>query len=255
MTDSIWKRIKTEIEHWNRSTWSFEAVGDHWDATKDYDDINDETYSYFRRFIDGLRFSNIPHGASVLDFCARTGNGTAYFYQNKKIDKAVCADVSRRMGQICRERVQNVGLRKFMWVPVNDYVLPFARASFDAVLCFETVEHFSEPFRLIKEMSRVLRPGGNLILTTPNLLWEPVHAFAAIAKLHHSEGPHRFIPYRHLLGMVKDAGFSIERAETTVLIPDGPEFLIKLGEWIERHTRHTIMPIFGLRRIIIGRRL
>lgn len=59
MTDSFWQRVKIEIEHWTRPTWSFEDVGAHWDSTEDYDDFNDETYSYFRRFIDGLRLSNL----------------------------------------------------------------------------------------------------------------------------------------------------------------------------------------------------
>ena len=32
--------------------WSLEVVGAHFDHTADYDDINKETYSYFRRFTD-----------------------------------------------------------------------------------------------------------------------------------------------------------------------------------------------------------
>jgi hypothetical protein len=54
--------------------------------------------------------------------------------------------------------------------------------------------------------------------------------------------------------MVEDAGFAIERVETTVLIPGGPKFLIKMGEWIEKRTRHSLMPLLGLRRIVIGRK-
>jgi hypothetical protein len=81
-----------------------------------------------------------------------------------------------------------------------------------------------------------------------------MHALAAITNLHHSEGPHRFVRYGRLLQMIRAAGFTIEHAETTVLIPAGPEWLIQLGDWIETRTKETLMPWIGLRRILIGRK-
>jgi SAM-dependent methyltransferase len=72
--------------------------------------------------------------------------------------------------------------------------LPFEDASFDAVLCTEVLEHVAEPERVLAEISRVLKAGGCVILTTP-LYW-PLH-----------EEPYdffRFTPYglRHLLTKV-----------------------------------------------------
>ncbi len=101
--DQALERTRAELAHWRRREWNFAGVGAHWDATEDYDDINAETYSYFRRFVDGLRLSNLPDGAHVLDICARTGNGTLYFHQHGKVGSAVCADVSAKMGDICRQ--------------------------------------------------------------------------------------------------------------------------------------------------------
>jgi SAM-dependent methyltransferase len=251
---SLFGRIREEIEHWRRRHWTFEDVGRHWDATEDYDEINEGTYSYFRRFIDGLRLSDLKPNSHVLDFCARTGNGTAYFFENGKVGSAVCADVSDRMGQICVQRLRQSGMQDFVWERILDYSFPFEDESFDAVLCFETVEHFPDPNRLIQELGRITRPGGSLILTTPNVLWEPIHALAAITKFHHSEGPHRFIRFGKLKSMVEDAGFAIEQAVTTVLIPGGPEWLTRIGELIEERTVNWLMPIFGLRRIVIGRK-
>jgi SAM-dependent methyltransferase len=252
---SLWNKLQTEVSHWLRRNWSFAAVGQHWDATEDYDSINQETYSYYRRFEDGLRLSHGAQKARVLDFCARTGYGSLAFHQAGRLDVAVCADVSWQMGKICRQRLAECGVERMLWLPLTRLPFPLADASFDTVLCFETIEHFPDPESIVLELGRLTRPGGTLILTTPNILWEPIHALAAITELHHSEGPHRFLGYRRLLRCVQQAGFEIEARETTVLIPGGPTWLVKWGEWIERHSRHWLMPIVGLRRIVIGRKI
>lgn len=43
------------------------------------------------------------------------------------------------------------------------------QASFDAVCCVEVVEHVNDPFRLLRELYCSLRPGGTLVLSTPNV--------------------------------------------------------------------------------------
>lgn len=245
-------RIRQEIDHWRRRDWSFADVGAHWDSTEDYDEINEDTYSYFRRFEDGLRLSDVQDEGLTLDVCARTGKGSSFFYEKGKVGRAVCADVSFKMGETCRQRLREAGVPEWIWVPIDDYVLPFRNGAFDTVLCFETVEHFPRPARLISELGRVTRPGGSLILTTPNVLWEPIHALAAILQYHHSEGPHRFVTLRALKRMIAEAGFTIDRDETTVLIPGGPQPLVSLGEWIEARTRRTLMPLLGLRRVLVA---
>ncbi len=45
--------------------------------------------------------------------------------------------------------------------------LPFREGAFDTVLCNEVLEHVPEPALLMVEAARVLRPGGVLLLTTP----------------------------------------------------------------------------------------
>lgn len=40
----------------------------------------------------------------------------------------------------------------------------------DFIICFQVIEHIKDDFKAISEMKRVLRPGGKLIITTPNKL-------------------------------------------------------------------------------------
>lgn len=47
--------------------------------------------------------------------------------------------------------------------------LPFAKETADAVLFSEVVEHLVDPDGALDEIRRVLRPGGHLMLSTPNL--------------------------------------------------------------------------------------
>jgi SAM-dependent methyltransferase len=249
-------QLKDEIKYWTQRSWPMadvEAFFD--DLAADYDEINEGAHSYFRRFTDTLRIADLPDKAHFLDFQARSGNGTAEFYKAGKVGTAVCADVSPEMGKICLERVRAAGLTAVRWQHITSYNFPFDTAEFDTTLCLESVEHFDRPDLLIKELGRVTKADGTLILSTPNFFWEPMHALAAVTGLHHSEGPHRFQRFERLKQMIWDAGFTIEHAETTVLIPAGPDWFIEMGGWIEDRTKDTLMPRIGLRRLFICKRL
>lgn len=51
---------------------------------------------------------------------------------------------------------------------VSDIVnIPVENESFDALLCTEVLEHIPYPMRAITEFSRILKPGGEIILTAP----------------------------------------------------------------------------------------
>lgn len=47
--------------------------------------------------------------------------------------------------------------------------LPYDDATFDAVVCIDGIEHIERPFDFIRECQRILRQGGVLIISTPNL--------------------------------------------------------------------------------------
>ncbi len=48
--------------------------------------------------------------------------------------------------------------------------LPFSENQFDAVGAFNVLEHVDEPERFISDLVRVLKPGGTLIISSPNFL-------------------------------------------------------------------------------------
>ena len=248
----MWERTKLEWHYITQKSWTFTAVGEHWDATEDYDDVNAETYSYFQRFVDGLKYSTLPDHATILDICCRTGNGTAYFAEHGKVKHAICADVSRRFLQLASEYLTERDI-SHETVFFDQLPLPIDSNSVEAILCFETMEHVPDPVAFIEELARVIQPGGELILTTPNYLWEPVHWLAAILDIHHSEGPHRFLRYHHLIDMVRAAGFTIDVDVGTILIPDGPDWLVQWGRRMEARFPRLAHRL-ALRRVLICHR-
>ena len=61
---------------------------------------------------------------------------------------------------------------------------PYADASFDTVLCCELLEHLTEdPMFMMVEINRILKPGGHLVLTTPNI--GSLRAISAILQGYH----------------------------------------------------------------------
>ncbi len=61
---------------------------------------------------------------------------------------------------------------RFFKAPVHHIDLqqkfPIERGTFDLVMCCETIEHLPNQYFLFQEAARILKPGGTLILTTPN---------------------------------------------------------------------------------------
>ncbi len=63
--------------------------------------------------------------------------------------------------------------------------------AFDIVTCWHVIEHATDPRRMLTEIHRILRPGGWLILATPNL---EDHIFRVAYRLARGRRPHLYEP-------------------------------------------------------------
>jgi len=55
-------------------------------------------------------------------------------------------------------------------MPADASNLPFPDGSFDAVISHQFIEHVADPGKVLGEMGRVVKPGGTVLLMSPNLL-------------------------------------------------------------------------------------
>jgi SAM-dependent methyltransferase len=122
-----------------------------------------ELHAAMLRKLDSLFLRHVPAGARVLD----AGCGRSLFTEIRPRwpFTIVAADVEH---DLLRERKAEFG--DVRWVVAGALPLPFADGTFDAVFAGELIEHLVDPAQGLAEFRRVLRPGGRLILTTPNRL-------------------------------------------------------------------------------------
>lgn len=250
--DGIIKRAALEYKYFTSKEWSLKEVSEFWDSVIDYDEINETTYSYYRRFTNSwcLAKDLIKDNMIMLDIQSRSGKGTEFWFQKGAIKKSYLIDFSDFLLDISKERLKDSNC-DYELIKILDYNLPFDDDFFDFVVTYETIEHIGNVNIFIKELSRVLKLGGIMILTCPNVLWEPVHWLAAIVNIHHSEGPHNFLRRRKLLQLFKDNNLEVLKENTTVLLPFNNDTIININEKLEKVLPENVARLIGLRRTFV----
>jgi SAM-dependent methyltransferase len=183
----------------------------------------DAYYHQFRDALVGLA-DGVP--ASVLDVGCGAGEVLVHFRRLGTARTAgielvpSAADVARG-----RPEVDEVVTGDFQTVP-----LPFADESFDLVVASHVLEHVTDPWRALDQLVRLVRPGGQLIGSLPNVRH---HSVWRALVLHGEwryvdEGildrtHYRFFTRRSMVELLEGAGLVVERVVPEVA---GPKSLV-----------------------------
>ena len=108
------------------------------------------TFSYFR-----------AEHRTIVDLGCGEGIALEKFERNFPEKKAIGVDLEIENIEICVEH----GLTAIYG---DVCALPIPDASFDACLCIDMLEHLKDPQQPLREIKRILKPGGRLIIVVPN---------------------------------------------------------------------------------------
>jgi len=100
-----------------------------------------------------------------------------------------------------------------------DLARRFGRSSFDVVVSSECIEHTPDPTRAVEQMLAVLRPGGYLSLSTPNLVWSPIVRGATSLGLRPFVGLEHFSSWSSIRSAVARGGATILEERGLHLFP------------------------------------
>jgi ubiquinone/menaquinone biosynthesis C-methylase UbiE len=103
-----------------------------------------------------------PRAERVLDI--GTGTGRLLEVLAPRVGSAIGIDASRAMLALARARLARPGLDHCAVRLGDMYRLPFAAASFDAVVLQMVLHYAEDPASAVQEAARVLRPGGALLV-------------------------------------------------------------------------------------------
>jgi 2-polyprenyl-3-methyl-5-hydroxy-6-metoxy-1,4-benzoquinol methylase len=132
----------------------------------------------------------------------------------------------------------------------------FPDCSFDIVTLFHVMEHVTNPRTVLAEVSRILKPGGALVLQVPNIDSWQFKAFGV--KWYGLDLPRHVIDYSKeaMLKLLSDAGFVPRRVKHFNLRDNAPAFVSSLFPSLDpvsravRHRKHGVresVPVAWLR--------
>jgi SAM-dependent methyltransferase len=151
----------------------------------------------------------------VLDVGCGTGQLATRMRRDLDGVEVVGCDFSR--GMLSQARSRDAGCR---WVRGDAQRLPFAAASFDALVSTEAFHWFPSQADALDEFFRVLAPGGRLLVV---LIHPPLEALSRAARAwsRASGQPARWPTRECMRRQVERAGFRIERQRHVFRLPAG----------------------------------
>jgi SAM-dependent methyltransferase len=170
-----------------------------------------------RRVLDAvLECVDLPHAARVLD--AGCGSGRT-LNELARLGEAHGMELNPAGVAAARARGHNVLEGRVEAIPFDD-------ASFDLVTCLDVIEH-TDDVAALRELRRVTRPGGRLVVTVP--------AHPGLWSRHDEVNGHRRRYTREMLRQAAGvAGWAVERLTGFNVIYLAPAALVRLARREER---------------------
>jgi ubiquinone/menaquinone biosynthesis C-methylase UbiE len=178
---------------------------------------------------DLIRRAALQPGERVLDVACGTGIVARQAAQQVgPTGTVVGLDINPGMMEVARS-VTPPGVR-IEWREASAADMPFPDASFDVALCQMGLEFMPDKDAALREMRRVLAPGGRLIFNVPGPTPRPFTIMEAAFARHIGAEPVSFVNQvfslndtAEIQGLVSDAGFhdvSVQAADMTLRLPE-----------------------------------
>ena len=156
------------------------------------------------------------------------GNGAQTLAFASSFDQVIGIDISSEFLGDFQLAITSSGLESRITTAVSEgSVLPLDDGCADCVTSFTVLEHVPDEMAALREMHRILRPGGRLLLTVPNRWWIfethgadlpllPWNRVPLVSwwprKLHDRYARARIYRKRDIRKLVGQAGFTVEAA-------------------------------------------
>lgn len=108
-------------------------------------------------------------GCHVLDF--GSGNGAQTVELLKHGCSIVACDINHGDLKILAEYVRDNNVEGVTPVLYDGAALPFPDSHFDVVVSYAVLEHVQDESQALEEIYRVLKPGGDFVISVPNKCW------------------------------------------------------------------------------------
>jgi len=169
--------------------------------------LDDNKNPHPKRLKDVYHIANIKDNSYILDYCIRTGDAASYFASKKKNLKFLCINMSSKMLKVKSERFKSESIN-FKTKLIKTTMLPIKERTFDNLLCFETLEYLPNPEITVKELARVTKTNGEVIITISNRLGHFTRMFSNLIRTNNF--PYLPIPGKEMIKYIKRAGFKIK---------------------------------------------
>jgi len=114
-----------------------------------------------KRIFAAVRSLKIPAGAKVLEVGVGTGLSLESYPRNASV---IGVDLSESMLGEAEQTIQQRCWKHIDVMSMNAEAMSFADASFDFVTSFHTISVVSQPEKMMREIVRVCKPGGRILM-------------------------------------------------------------------------------------------